>query len=192
MTLFEVLKQVQWNEVKEHLYFDVSYSNDTEKAYHSVFQKLQQLSPELSNMRIILKETFREKIDEKPFVEVFGKDGTLNKEQKDFKYVKGSTDSDYGNKETEFALSLMPWKKWLGMELDQKTMDNFAYPKIVACCLYEMTVHGFYESAIRKTKNDLDKRVKELDSMTEQEREEKLSSWNEVKKRLKEKYLNDD
>lgn len=46
-----------------------------------------------------------------------------------------------------YALDIMPWKDWLRLHIDSKTIDKFSYTEIAAHCLYEMTFHGYEEQS---------------------------------------------
>lgn len=46
-----------------------------------------------------------------------------------------------------YALDIMPWKDWLRLHIDSKTIDKFSYAEIAAHCLYEMTFHGYEEQS---------------------------------------------
>lgn len=188
MKFAELIATVTWTDVRDQLLSNYPEVKGSIKKYGSVFMELKKLKPVKSGMRIIIQETFREEIDESPFTEVTGRDGTLNKDLKDFKYSGKSIDSDYANSETDYALELTPWEKWLGMEIDTGTLKKYMPTQIVAHCLWEMTFLGFDQSQIRKERDELKRRIDELDAMTEEEKEKYLIPWEEVKKDLEKKY----
>lgn len=135
-------------------------------------------------MRICLEEVFREGIDEEPYVDVFGKDGTLNKDLPDFHHFSKTASKEFANSETSFALDLVPWEEWLGMELDPSAFDAYSAPDIVAHCLWEMTFFGFDKETIRKQRDEIEGRAREIDAMTEDERKRKLIPWEQVRDEL--------
>ncbi len=184
MTLFELLESGGWPDTKAILlwsYPDVAESLDD---YRLVLAKLRKLAPIESNMRIILRQTIREGLDDEPFVEVVGRNGQLNRDQCDFKCFQDSVDAEYANAETDFSLSLEPWEQWLGMRIDAGTLDEFAAPQIVAYCLWDMTFHGFEQWQVQETMDEIKRRVDEIDAMTEEEREGKLIPMEEVMRKL--------
>ena len=184
MKLAEVIEKVSWAETKACLLWNYADSKEAMAGYERVFRELRKLRPTSTGMRIFVRKTFREGLDDEPFTEVVGKDGTLNKELEDFKYLNKSEASEYANSEVEYALDFHPWEEWLGMEIDTGTHQKYAYPEILAHCLWEMTFMGFDQDAICEEKQELERRVAELKSMTEEERKQKLIPLQEMMKRL--------
>lgn len=70
------------------------------------------------------------------------------------------------------------------MELDRATLEAYSGPDIIAHCLWEMTFFGFDQETIKEQGEELKRRAKELDGMTEEERKQKLIPWEEVRKEL--------
>lgn len=184
MNLAEVIEKVSWAETKACLLWNYADSKEAMAGYEMVFRSLGKLTPTSTTMRIAIRKTFREGLDEEPFTEVVGKDGTLNKELEDFKYLNKSEDSEYANSEVEYALDFQPWEEWLGMEIDSATHQKYAHPEILVHCLWEMTFIGFDQDAIREEKQELESRAAELKNMTEEERKQKLIPLQETMKRL--------
>lgn len=108
---------------------------------------------------------------EERWLEVYGEDGTLR---------------DDGEPE-RFALELSPWSKWLGMGVPEELRQELGDAHVVAHCLYEMTTFGFDEESVRAQREELSRRIRALDEMTPEEREEHLIPWEEVKARLEER-----
>lgn len=50
-----------------------------------------------------------------------------------------------------YSLTTLPWRCWLGMEVDEETMTNIPIAEILGACIYEMTWFGPDEETIRKT-----------------------------------------
>lgn len=96
-------------------------------------------------------------------------------------------DSEYANSETDFALSLEPWEHWLGMEVDPATLEGYTKPEVAAHCIWEMTFHGLEQSQIQETREELRRRVDELNAMTEEERKEKLIPMEQLMRNLDER-----
>ena len=183
MKLAEVIEKASWAETKACLLWNYSDVEKGMAGYERVFRKLRKLQPTSTRMRIFIRKTFREGLDEEPFTEVVGKNGTLNKELEDFKHLNKSEDSEYANSEVEYALEFHSWEEWLGMEVDSATHQKYAYPEILAHCLWEMTFMGFDQDTIREEKQELERRGNELKNMTEKERKEKLIPLEQMTKR---------
>lgn len=184
MKLAEVIEKASWAETKACLLWNYSDVEKSMAGYERVFRKLRKLQPTSTSMRIFIRKTFREGLDDEPFTEVVGKDGTLNKESEDFRYLNKSEDSEYANSEVEYTLEFHPWEEWLGMEIDSATHQKYAYPEILANCLWEMTFMGCDQDTIREEKQELERRADELKNMTEEERKENLIPLQEMMKRL--------
>lgn len=138
-----------------------------------------------SDMRIVVQESFTPEIDDAPYVEVVGSDGTLNRDSKDFHHYKDRVDEAFANAEVQYSLSMTPWNEWLAMEIDTSSLNAFTQPQIAAHCLWEMTFHGFDEADVDAMRSELQRRVDELDAMTEEEREKFLIPAEKVFEELK-------
>lgn len=69
--------------------------------------------------------------------------------------VSGYYDEEARQKNPEYtshmySLTSAPWREWLGMEVDEKTLGNMSVPDIIGNCIYEMTWWGYDEETIRK------------------------------------------
>ncbi len=187
MKLSELIAAVGWADVKASLLWNHPGAKNAIEGYRRAFSFLRKLDAVASNMRLVVRKTFREGLDEAPFIEVSGRDGTLNRDQADFKYLGQSADPEYANAETDYSLALEPWERWLGMDIDPATRATYAEPQIVAHCLWEMTFHGFEPSQIQTERDELRRRIDELETMTEEEKKERLISWEQVLKELENK-----
>ena len=49
-----------------------------------------------------------------------------------------------------FSLTATPWSEWLGMEVDEATLNSMSVADILGNCIYEMTWWGYDEETIRK------------------------------------------
>lgn len=63
--------------------------------------------------------------------------------------------------------------------------SNYSPATIVAHSLWEMTFHGFDEAEVSAQRRELQKRVDELDAMTEEEKKHKLIPLDQVLKEFK-------
>ncbi len=61
---------------------------------------------------------------------------------------------------------------------------NLEASQIATHCLWEMTYHGFEPSQIRAERDELKRRIDDLEAMTEEERKERLIPWEQVRKEL--------
>lgn len=182
MKFKELLSTIEWKDIKESLletYADASSGIDE---YKTVFHSLFSLFPDSTKFRICIKEVFEEDFDDNPYADVFGKNGTLNKELPDFKYMNQQPDSEFANSEVKYALEFVEWEEWLSMEIDEDTLRNYSKPDIAAHCLWEMTSLGYDQVTIKEQKDELDHRVKEVKNMSDDEKKEKLILWEEVKR----------
>ncbi len=186
MKLLDVVEKTSWAETKASLLWNYPDTKESLAGYEKIFYGLRELPPSSTTMRLSIRKTFREGLDEEPFLEVVGKDGTLNKELEDFQYLNKAESSDYANAEVEYALEFQPWKEWLGMAIDEPTCRHYPPPEILAHCLWEMTFMGFDQETIHEEKQELIKRVEEINSMTAEERKDNLIPLDEVMKRMEE------
>jgi hypothetical protein len=83
-----------------------------------------------------------------------------------------------------YALEFTPWAEWLGMEINNEAFEKFTEPEILSHILYEMTFMGFDEEKILNQKQELDKRIEEIENMTEEEKQKEFIPWEEVKKKF--------
>lgn len=146
------------------------------------------MEPEPDPMRIAIERRPIPGYDEEPAPEVIGRNGTLNRELDDFKHLGGQATAEYGAEETVWSLSLHPWRRWLGMTIEPATLTEYPLAQVAAYCLNDMTFHGFSEAEIREVDEELQRRVAEIDAMSEEERSEKLIPAEKVLADLKAKY----
>ena len=184
MDLSQLISTTEWTEVERSLLQQYPDARESLEGYRDTFFQLRRLTPVTTSMRLRIRNTFRPGLDDQPFPEVVGKNGTLNRDQEDFKHLGKAEDSTYALAETEFALELEPWDEWLGMEIDADTLDKYLPSEIVAHCLQEMTLFGFNEADIGAQRAELQRRVDELDAMSEQEKKEKLIPVEQVFKNI--------
>jgi hypothetical protein len=184
MKFKELFSNIEWKDIEESLLKNYPDASGNIASYKNVFIDLFSLEPAETNFRIYLKKVFDKDFDDEPHVEVFGKDGTLNKEIDDFKYMGERTDSVAANSEVEYALELSDWEEWLGMEIDEKTAQNYSISEIAAHCLWEMAFFGYDKTAVQEQRDALNKRVKEINSMSDEERKEKLIPSEKIKENL--------
>lgn len=69
--------------------------------------------------------------------------------------------SDLDTKD-EYAIEFVPWSEWLGMEISTETQVKYSELEILAHCLWEMTIAGYSEAAI---KNQIDEIMQAKEDM---------------------------
>lgn len=190
MTLAELVAGTTWPEIKAALvWLDPEAVADL-PGYRQVFRTLRAMTPEPDSMRIAIEARVLPSFDEDPASEVIGRNGTLNRELPD--YPRTDLDSEDGRQEAAYSLTLQPWRKWLGMSIEQATLQAYRPAQIIAFVLSDMSFHGFTEAENRLVLEELHRRVDELNAMTDEEREAKLIPAEQVLAELKRKYGMDD
>jgi hypothetical protein len=133
MKLAELLRTNNWLSVEMtllQLYPDQLENFDE---YKAVFERLQALEIEDSEITIEVKQEYDDETGEESFVDVSGID--QNREE---------------NQNTNrLAIEFTPWKKWLGMNLSHESLGKFNELEIISHCLYEMTYAGYHEEVIQ-------------------------------------------
>ncbi|MDZ7686958.1 MAG: DUF6557 family protein [Gammaproteobacteria bacterium] len=165
--------------------------SDSLEAYRLLYGKLKRIDREQSKMRIIVKDTYRPKIDDEPFIEVIGRNGERNRDQADFEHILANAEPGWADEETDFSLSYHRWAEWLGMSIDSGTLESVPLPQIAAHCMSDMTFHGFEEADAQAVLEEVKERAAELDAMTPEEREKALIPHEEVMKAMKSKFENE-
>jgi hypothetical protein len=143
--------------------------------YRNVYEKLKLTEPaDYNELEIILTEYDNDpnfESDKETYVDVSGQ-----------KKVPNPNDITNG-----YAIEFLEWGKWLGMDLAKETIKNFSDLEIIAHCLYEMTFIDYDEEAIQEQFKSLNDNVEEYKKLTEEEKEQKTISLDELKRRLDEK-----
>lgn len=186
MTLSELLATVTWTDVRPALLRLYPEAEGSIDVLRLAFESLQRLDPVPSTMRILVDQLFPERPEAAAAYEVFGCNGRLNREQRDFPGPDDSLDAGYANAEAEFSLSLEPWERWLGMVADPATLARYTVPEIIAHCLWAMTLYGMDASAIEAIRLELRLRDVALgSSATEDERRSRRIPWERMRGELK-------
>ena len=188
MTFAELLTQISWPDLKAALLWSYPDERDSLESYRILYGKLKGIDPQASKMRIIVKETYRPKIDDEPFIEVIGRNGERNRDQADFEHIREKAEPGWAEEETDFTLSYHRWAEWLGMSIEPSTLENMALPQVAAHCMSDMTFHGFAEADAQSVLYEVQERVAELDAMTPEEREKVLIPHEDVMEALKSKF----
>ncbi len=186
MKFKELLSNIEWKDIEGSLLKKYPDASGNIAVYKNVFIDLLRLEPAETKFRICLKEVFDRDLDDEPHVDVFGKDGTLNKKIDDLN-MNVSANSTVANSEIEYGIELSDWEEWLGMEIDGETVQNYLMPEIAAHCLWEITFFGYDKTAVQEQRDELNQMVKEIDAMSDEERKEKLIPWERIKEDLENK-----
>jgi len=195
MKFKEMVDRVDWKDVEVVLlrdyYADESSSTDMEP-YKIVLDEIRSLEPENCKGMRLYVEIVKDGDDE--YIHVFGRDGKLLKESSDFKHMGIDINDPAANVEVTYALEMEHWEKWLDMNIETTVMAKFSIVEIVAACLHEMTFMGFTQEKIEEKKEDLRKRIEDFEKIKDdpEKMKENFISWDEVKKKLKEKFPDQD
>ncbi|MBA4302978.1 MAG: hypothetical protein C0424_02000 [Sphingobacteriaceae bacterium] len=91
-----------------------------------------------------------------------------------------------GAQHERFALEYLEWTKWLGMEIAEACLEEYAPAEIIAHSLHEMTFVAFNEADIQAQFKELMGRIEALEQMTPEQRDQELLSLEELLKKLDE------
>lgn len=188
MTFAELIAQTSWAELKAALLWLSPDDRPHLSDYRRVFWELRRMEAEPDPMRIAIERRPIPGYDEEPAPEVIGRNGTRNRELDESKHLGTNATVEYGAEETVWSLSLPPWRRRLGMTIEPATLAEYSSAQVAAYCLSDMTFHGFSEAENREVREELRRRVAEMDAMSEEERAAKLIPAEEVFADLKEKY----
>ena len=128
MQFIEIIKNNNWCDVEKIFLLLYPDQLQNSNAYKNLFYRFGEIVPEVCSIQIVLQHSFEEKSQLISYVDVYGID----------------TDS------TLVALEYFPWRKWLGMLIDEKTTEQFTALEIIAHCLFEMTFISFDETKIEE------------------------------------------
>jgi hypothetical protein len=173
---------MDWAAVEHSLLERYPYAQKSLEGYRQIFFELRRLTPIVGPMRLLIRTVAQPSLNDQPFPEVIGKDGSLNRDQHDFQFRGQAEDSPYALSETEFSLEFEPWNEWLGMAIDADTLNAYPPSEIVAHCLHEMTFFGFDETEIAAQRAELTRLADQITGMSEEERKKNLIPMDQVLK----------
>ena len=130
MKFKDIIINSNWNDI-EKLLLTLDENKDNLEGYKKVYDELMKLKPKRSDCVLTIKHVIN---DEEEYEDVFG----VSKKDKQ-----------------NYALEFTPWQEWLGMEINQKTLNKYSKPSIIANCIYEMTFFGFEQKKIKKKMDEL-------------------------------------
>jgi len=169
MKLSELIKNNSWLSVE--LVFLQLYPDEKNRisAYEKVFDSLKFFDSTDTEISIVISWV-KDDFDNQEYVDVSGC------ERSDTQLPDELIHS--------LALEFTSWDKWLGMDVDEKTLQDFTELEIISHCLYEMTFISFDQEIIQEEIDKLEKLADEIRNMSEEEKKVKLRSWDELKNEL--------
>jgi len=175
MNLYELIKSYNWLSVELTLLKLYPDQDKMLDEYRKVYEKLKLTEPaDYNELEIILIE--------------YDNDPNFESDKETYVDVSGQKKVPHPNDITNgYAIEFLEWGKWLGMDLAKETIKNFSDLEIIAHCLYEMTFIDYDEEAIQEQFKSLNDNVEEYKKLTEEEKEQKTISLDELKRRLDEK-----
>jgi len=172
MILKELIRNNSWLSVKLRLLDLYPEEIENISEYESVYNQLGIMNIKESDMILVLESVFNDGIDNEPYVDVYGKKGKTQDENRESEIIDS------------YALEITSWDEWLGMEIDQKTIEKFTKLEIISHCLYEMTFIDFEQDEIQQEFERIKRTTDKIKNMTEEERKEKLIPWDKLKNEL--------
>ncbi|MBN1118610.1 MAG: hypothetical protein JXA77_15470 [Bacteroidales bacterium] len=169
MKLKEVIEETEWHDVEPALLRLYPEQKKNISGFEQVFNKLKQMPANESSITIKVMNV----LDDFDCIE--------------YADVSGYYSKSINNPEKQtqsLAIDFTPWNEWLGMEIDQISLEEFDKFELIAHCLYEMTFYGFNEDDIQAELVQIQKSVEELENMTEEEKQTQLKTWDELKREL--------
>lgn len=156
MKFKELIDKYNWDDVRSTLLQLYSNQEKNIEGYEQIFEELRTLEPVETKLRIVIEDVFDE-YDKKYYVDVSGKDGTLNKESEP-EYFKND---EVCNQEISYGIEFTDWAQWLVMDIDPESLLKYSGLDIIGHCLWEMTFYGFTQENIKETIDEIDKSAEE-------------------------------
>lgn len=171
MKLKTLLETHSWSAISSKVLEIYPDANHNLGFYEEMFEKLRVMESDEIDISIVISTGID---DDHEYIDVSGVN--ISPKNKEEEYPQG--------------LELTPWKKWLGMEVDQQSLNDYSKVEIVAHCLYEMTYMGFSEDDIPKTLDKIDRKRKEEKLRSVQEKDETTAEVKEYIKKWSEEINN--
>lgn len=187
MKFKELLDDVTWMQIEEVLIRIYKVNPHNLEGYMSVVQKLSNMTPKESNMRICIDWVPPDdRFNDEGYWNVHGRNGTLHKDTDDAELFPNA-DEDFLNSEVTYAIEFNKWAEWLGMEIDTNTANNINLMKadIVAHALWEMTFCGYEEEEIQDKADELKERAEEVKNMSDEELKKNCCTIEEFDEKIK-------
>lgn len=140
MLFIDLLKKADKEKVFDYLSrSEEKYIKEYRKLYSELLNKKVKENIDLRLFVVLLKDYF----EDEEYVSVYG----------------------YSKKDnTCYALDFMEWSEWLGCEVIEKSLSVFGEDIFIGECLKEMTFISFEESKVEEEKEELNRRVEEIES----------------------------
>lgn len=170
MNLHELIRTNDWLSVELIL---VDLYPDQEKgikAYKKVFHKLREMTPNESDIQIVLEQCFDEETNEESYVDVSGQKPV----------------ADNFNVTESLGIEFVPWSEWLGMSIYPGALKEFSELEIISHCLYEMTFFGFDEEKIQEQISSWENTIDDYKNKSEDEKRMNTKSIGDLLKELDE------
>lgn len=187
MTFKEAISKVPWRDVEKFMvdYYTIDIASEDIPHYQHIFNQLHFMTPVETTMRLCLSRVTEDvldidKDDFEPYVDIYGKNGTLNKESSDYEHFKDNVTDEFAQSESTYALEFTPWDQWLYMTIDEDTINNFSLVEIVSHSLFEMTYCGYDQKDIQARLDELHKTVDEINNMSEDEKKKRFISFDDI------------
>lgn len=131
-----MLLRQSWEDVRRCLIKEYPSQVKNIKGYKVVFYNLRKMKPETTDSRLMI-------------IDVSGEESVINPDV--FMLEKEDGDEEY----TDYALSMIPWAKVIGLMIDENA--DTAVPELdaIAYALFKMTFFGFTERKIQRNFNEL-------------------------------------
>ena len=101
------------------------YPDSHKESYEYTWNQLQKLEVIPTNGVIIINHI---------------KDNLIPEEPEEYESVSGNF---YDEPDTTYSLMFTSWQEWLGMKVDNSSLENYGEEEFIAHCLWEMTFVGF-------------------------------------------------
>ena len=150
MKLIDLIKTNDWPSLQNtflNLYPDEETLIDE---YKNVFEKLQSLESTNMDLEIVITK--------------------IGSEESDFYIDVSGHEKNQDSSSDTYSLASTKWNKWLGMNINQNTLNEFNELEIISHCLYEMTFFAFDEDEIQEYLASLEKSMEEYKELSDEEK----------------------
>ncbi|NHK30025.1 MAG: hypothetical protein FK730_01650 [Asgard group archaeon] len=142
MILKELVKKFDWNSL--------------EKRMEELYPRMKENLSKFENVLDTLKKMDAQKPEEN--ITIIIEDFSKEREGEEITWFE-VTGFDPEN-EYYYGISMMPWEKWLGMEINPDSIKNYSLEDLLVHILWEITYYGFTQEEIGKMKEQLSYPVK--------------------------------
>ena len=185
MNFQQLLKSVSWIDVWETLIENYPDQVELKDEYYRTFSRCRIGELASTKMRICVSKVnpqeWELEIDpeSEPWVDVGGRDGTLNKDTDEYKEGHFIYGEENANEEVHYGIEFTPWNEWIAMTIDPISFEDFSEIEIAAHCLWEMTFISFDEIEVEDQLDGLKETMERIERG-----EEKLIPMDEAFKKF--------